>query len=161
VINPMLEFSERVVEFNYTWTPGSASTPEACRRRRSVQVTNQSGILLSFMLSADTPFNLSHYDCVLQAGESLTLDIDFDPLVRDDRTSDIIDKTLNVVYRGHPQKDSILLKGEIVFPNLKFDTTVVNFGCALNDTSKVGLTNLKPNLLVIFILRNLFLHSSE
>jgi hypothetical protein len=48
------------------------------------------------------------------------------------------------MYRGHPQKDQIKVHGEIIFPNLKFESTEINFGCVLNDTSKhinIKITN--------------------
>jgi hydrocephalus-inducing protein len=72
----------------------------------------------------------------LAPGQKVEVVVEFDPVYRDDRMSHVVDKQLTIIYRGHPQKDSIPLRAEVIFPNLVFDHSVINFGCVLNDTSK-------------------------
>ena len=72
------------------------------------------------------------------------LTVDFDPLYRDDLVSCVLEKPILIQYRGHAQRDSVKMVGEIIFPNIKFETMNVNFGSILNDTEKrikVKLTN--------------------
>jgi galactose mutarotase-like enzyme len=47
-----------------------------------------------------------------------------------------VEKLLVIQYRGHSQRDSIKLTGENIFPNIKFESTSVAFGCILNETEK-------------------------
>jgi hydrocephalus-inducing protein len=133
VVNPLLEFSASQVSFLYTWEKGV----DAQIQKSELIFTNASSISLSFVLKTEVPFNLNTYEHTLQPGQKLDLLVDFDPLYRDDRQSHVVEKALQITYRGHPQKDIINLRGEVVFPNLKFDLKEINFGCILNDTSKV------------------------
>ena len=46
-----------------------------------------------------------------------------------------------------PVQDTISLRGEVFFPNLQFDKTVVDFGCILNDTEVaryIHIVNTSP-----------------
>ncbi len=63
------------------------------------------------------------------------------------RHSSKIQRDLIISYKDHPHIDSIPLTGEVFFPNLKFETQQLNFGCILNSTSKkisVNVTNEGP-----------------
>ena len=132
VLNPLLECSKKDIYFNYTWEKDRAPSI----LRQDITLTNKAAIPLSFVLRADLPFNLSSWDQVLKPEQSVDITVEFDPLYRDDKLSHVVEKSLGISYRGHPQKDSISLKGEIVFPNLKFEDMTVNFGCVLNETEK-------------------------
>jgi hypothetical protein len=133
VVNPLLEFSTNEVSFMHVWEKGV----DAQIHKADLVLTNASSITLTFVLKTEIPFNLNTYEHTLEPGQKLDLIVEFDPLYRDDRQSHVIEKALQINYRGHPQKDSIKLLGEVVFPNLKFDLTSINFGCILNDTSKI------------------------
>jgi len=107
-------------------------------------LTNKTAVTLSFILKTETPFNLSLWEYTLNPEETLVLTVDFDPLYRDDLVSCVLEKPILIQYRGHAQRDSVKLVGEIIFPNIKFETMNVNFGSILNDTEKrikVKLTN--------------------
>ncbi len=41
--------------------------------------------------------------------------------------------------------DEIGLRGEVYFPNLEFEKSVVNFGCILNDTEVTRYVNITNN----------------
>ena len=141
IVDPLLAFSEKDLNFTYSWS----RTNEPTVQQKELTLTNQCAIDLNFFLKVDVPFNLSCWDYTLAPGQSVSLFVEFDPLYRDDLFSHSSDKHLVVSYRGHPQKDTIQLHADILFPNLTFDTTVVNFGCVLNDTAKknvVKVTNV-------------------
>jgi hypothetical protein len=133
VVNPLLQFSSNEVSFVYVWEKNI--DPQI--HKSELTLTNASSITLSFLLKTEVPFNLSTFEQTLTPGQSVDLLVEFDPLYRDDRQSHVIEKALTINYRGHPQKDTIKLIGEVVFPNLKFDLSTINFGCILNDTSKI------------------------
>lgn len=48
-----------------------------------------------------------------------------------------------VRYEDHPQKDLVDLIGEVVFPNLSFDTKILDFGSILNHTKKEMTLTMK------------------
>ena len=134
VVNPLLQFSQSNVDFMYSWERGV----EAALQKVPLVLTNTSAVPLSFVLKTEIPFNLSAWEQTLQPGQKCDLEVEFDPAYRDDQQSHVVEKALVIAYRGHPQKDSIPLRGEVIFPNLSFDVKdAIAFGCVLNDTSKV------------------------
>ncbi len=140
VVNPLLQFSVPKMDYVYEWARGVDPTVQ----QRDIVLTNATAVPLSFFMKTEVPFNLSSFEHTLQPGESTDLQVDFDPLYQDNKQSHVIESQLAVAYRGHPQKDSLTLTGDIIFPNLDFDSKTVNFGCILNDsykTIKVKLTN--------------------
>ncbi|RYH22951.1 hypothetical protein EON65_18485, partial [archaeon] len=132
VVNPLLEFSTNTLAFEYTWQ----RNVEAELKKAPLILKNVSQLTLSFVLKTEVPFNLNMWELTLSPEQEAEIIVEFDPIYKDDRQSHIVEKTLQVNYRGHPQKDGITLKGEVVFPNLEFDLKTIQFGCVLNDTSK-------------------------
>lgn len=132
IMNPLLEFSVKDMYFLYRWEP----EVEPAAIKKDLTLTNKSLVTLSFILKTEIPFNLSIWEYTLAPDESLTVTIEFDPCFRDDKESCIVEKLLSIQYRGHSQRDSIKLTAENIFPNIKFETNTVNFGCILNETEK-------------------------
>ena len=132
IVNPLLQFSKDSISYLYSWKKGEEPTIQKC----DIVLKNASATVLSFLLKTEIPFNLSSWEHTLSPGQEAEITVDFDPGYRDDRVSHVVEKALTINYRGHPQKDSIPLTGEVIFPNLKFDTEAVHFGCVLNDTVK-------------------------
>jgi hypothetical protein len=59
----------------------------------------------------------------------------------------VAEEILSIKYMEHPQVDSLNLRGEVHYPNLSFETMVVDFGCILNDTEVIRyitITNCSP-----------------
>ena len=74
-----------------------------------------------------------------------SVEIQFDPGMKQDRVSDHINGKLTISHEGHPHKDIVFLQGEVCFPNLQILPPKIDFGCILNDTSKkkyLMLTNI-------------------
>eukprot|EP01041_Mallomonas_annulata_P003640 gene3640-7257_t len=141
VVDPLLDFSLRELNYLYKWEKNEKPNQLF---KQDVTLTNKTAVNLSFMLKTEMPFNLSSWEHVLSPGQSVDVTVEFLPFYRDDKTSHFVDKLLSIVYRGHPQKDSIQLKAEVIYPNLQFDRTDITFGCVLNETTKsilVKVTN--------------------
>ncbi len=60
----------------------------------------------------------------------------FDPNSKVDKVSGVLNGKINVIFPDHPHREVVDLVGEVCFPNLKLETTIVNFGAILNDTTK-------------------------
>ncbi|XP_048461536.1 hydrocephalus-inducing protein homolog [Rhincodon typus] len=73
----------------------------------------------------------------LDVDEHLELLIQFDPSYKDDLYTRVIEEVLTIRYSEHPHVDYVVLRGEVHFPNLHFETDMVDFGCILNDTEIV------------------------
>ena len=57
---------------------------------------------------------------------------------------------LTIVYEDHPQKDVVDLLGEVNFPNLHLDASILDFGSILNETTKqMTLTMTDKELLAV------------
>ncbi|XP_078257666.1 hydrocephalus-inducing protein homolog [Rhinoraja longicauda] len=85
----------------------------------------------------------------LNVGENLELSIQFDPSYKNDLYTRVAEEFLTIKYLEHPQVDYVVLRGEVNFPNLHFETTELDFGCILNDTEMVHhitMTNCSPLL---------------
>lgn len=73
--------------------------------------------------------------------------VGFDPLYQMDLVTFVAEEVLEVSYSGHPQQDTVALRGEVYFPNLHFSSDMVDFGCILNNThvnQKLTMTNCSP-----------------
>eukprot|EP01032_Pedospumella_encystans_P008479 gene8479-10061_t len=132
IVNPLLEFSSNDLSYLYTWE----RDVHPAVQKRDLTLTNTSSITLSFSMKTEIPFNLNSWEATLAPGQHIDIEVEFDPVYKDDKISHVVEKALTIVYRGHPQKDSIPLRAEVIFPNLVFDHSVINFGCVLNDTAK-------------------------
>ena len=132
VVNPFLEISAREVYFEYVWEEGV----EATVQKKKISLTNVSALHLNFTLKTEAPFNLSDFEFSLAPGDTAEVTVEFDPLYGEDKRTHVVDKTIEVVYRRHPHREHVKLKGDIAFPNIAFETMDINFGCILNDTTK-------------------------
>ena len=137
-MNPLLNLSLSQLDFSYTWEKnvpiGTITQP--------LTMTNRTPLPLDFVLKAQVPYSLDVWEHSLAPQESATINVDFDPGYKGDRQSHIAQNAITAVYRDHPQRDNINLTGEINFPNLDFEYTVINFGCVLNDTTKTMLVKV-------------------
>ncbi|CAK4295658.1 unnamed protein product [Aphanomyces euteiches] len=132
-INPKLETSQPDgIQFSYIYVPNLQIETQL----QPLIVTNACELPLSFVLKTQIPFSVDTWEAVLQPKESVSLNVEFYPGYKDDHISRLINGKLTSSYPGHPQKDSIDLKGEISFPNLEFEYSKIDFGCILNDTQK-------------------------
>uniref|UniRef100_A0A7S2QVW6 MSP domain-containing protein n=2 Tax=Triparma pacifica TaxID=91992 RepID=A0A7S2QVW6_9STRA len=137
-MNPLLDLSVPALDYSYTWekdVPIEIIT-------KPMTMTNRTPLPLHFVLKAQIPYTIDQWEHSLAPQESATINVDFDPGYKADRQSHIAESALTAVYKGHPQRDNIKLTGEINFPNLDFEYTVINFGCVLNDTTKTMLVKV-------------------
>lgn len=83
----------------------------------------------------------------LEIDEEKNLLIKFDPTHKRDLNNWVAEEILAIRYLEHPQVDNLSLRGEVHYPNLKFETMDLDFGCILNDTEViryVPITNCSP-----------------
>eukprot|EP00906_Rhabdomonas_costata_P023126 RCo033281 len=142
---PLLQFSHpQGLTFTYVHER-SAVPPVPTRSSQPLTLKNVSPLTLDFTLKAGAPFVLDRSEFLgVKFGESVTVQVSFDASHRGDRQTHVIKTKLTVVYKEHPQRDTVDLTGDVTFPNLTFDSTTVDFGCVLNDTDRsvaVSMTN--------------------
>lgn len=80
-------------------------------------------------------------------GAEAELWVRFDPSYQLDSVSRVAEEVLLVSYSGHPQRDTVALRGEVHFPNLHFSSHVLDFGCIPNCTEvqqQLTMTNSSP-----------------
>ncbi|TNN13811.1 Hydrocephalus-inducing protein, partial [Schistosoma japonicum] len=137
---------------------------------------NNVDLMLTCSLEVCNPFSLfineAHTSIMtfqMKPFESKEITVSFNPKFKDDYISRRADELLFIRYAEHPQTATILSKefvvfldhsnslplycdavrliGEVHFPNLQFDTNVVDFGCILNHTEitkHVTMKNISP-----------------
>ena len=131
-IDPFLQFTENTVFFKYIWQKGVPIEPLS----KEIEISCVALLPANFLLKCTPPFSINRERFALEPGQSESLRIDFDPGHKYDKTSGQAVQKLQIIHQDHPQKDNIELIGEVCFPNLKMETSIVDFGCILNDTTK-------------------------
>ncbi|KDO23200.1 hypothetical protein SPRG_10008 [Saprolegnia parasitica CBS 223.65] len=141
-INPKIEASLPMgLDFAYIYADGVSMETQS----QALKLRNVCELPLSFVLRTQVPFAVDTWEALLEPNEALDLNVEFYPGYKDDHLSRIINGKLVLSYTGHPQRDSLDLRGEIGFPNLEFEYSRIDFGCILNDTQKsmhVKVTNV-------------------
>jgi hydrocephalus-inducing protein len=113
--------------------------------QRPLQISNIGDLPTTVTLKIVPPFSCNSEVLTLPPGHKETINIDFDPGMRQDRMSGVNESKLQITHKGHPQKDFVELFGEVCYPNLNITPPTINFGTILNDTSKkryITMTNI-------------------
>ncbi|KAK2848119.1 hypothetical protein Q7C36_009801 [Tachysurus vachellii] len=139
-IAPILNISPQQLNFCVEKVPGMPLVP----LYENLYLKNVSMLALSLELTLAEPFGLC--DCssddsftfskslVMGIGAEAEIWVRFNPLYQLDLVSRVAEEVLEVSYSGHPQRDTVALRGEVHFPNLHFSSHVLDFGCILNCT---------------------------
>lgn len=113
--------------------------------QKPLDITNIGNLATTITLKIIPPFSCNTEVLTLPPGHKETINIDFDPGMRQDRMSGINESKLQITHKGHPQKDYVELFGEVCYPNLSISPPSISFGCILNDTTKkryITMTNI-------------------
>ena len=140
-IGPQLEYSDPKLSFKYKWEKNVHAMPIP----RPLDITNVGNLPTTIYLKIVPPFSCNTENLTLPPQHKETINIEFDPGMRQDRMSGLNESKLQITHKGHPQKDYVELFGEVCYPNLKIDPATIDFGCILNDTSKkryITMTNI-------------------
>ncbi|CAD7939993.1 unnamed protein product [Amoebophrya sp. A120] len=135
-IAPLLQLSQQSLEYKFEWET-KYGYREFAPLTQPLQFTNVSPLDVKFQIKCPYPFHIDKTALTLTPGQKHTCTVSFDPNYQVDKVCDVNKQKLAITYADHPQKDSIDLIGEVVFPNLVFDALAVDFGAILNMTSKV------------------------
>lgn len=103
---------------------------------------NISMLPLAFNLRSSSPFVVTPDEAYLKPGEIVCSQVTFDPSFRADYESAVAKNRLTITYIDNSKKDGIDLLGEIHRPNLRFDTSKVEFGSVLTDTNRRLVLNV-------------------
>ncbi|CAD7699035.1 unnamed protein product [Ostreobium quekettii] len=142
VAAPLLEFPDRELRFVYYYEKDVH--PQIMRK--DVAIRNVSKLPLTLFLRTQSPFQLSSDSLVLSPNEEKSLVATFDPSYRGDLESAVARSRVNVTCADtNYQKDGFELVGEVHRPNLKFETTRIDYGSVLTDTCRrvtLAVTNV-------------------
>ncbi|KAM5296381.1 hydrocephalus-inducing protein homolog isoform 1-T2 [Glossophaga mutica] len=142
-VEPLIQLSTKQLLYRLEKKPNTILKPEY----QPLVMKNISTLPVNVLLSTSRPFFICETDksllpltpepVKLEIGEEKNLLIKFDPSYRHDLNNWVAEETLAVKYLEHPQVDSLKLRGEVHFPNLRFETMELDFGCILNDTEVI------------------------
>ncbi|NXX95861.1 HYDIN protein, partial [Centropus bengalensis] len=152
-VAPILQVSSREITFQIEKQPSDVLTLQY----KPLTLKNASSLPLSIVMALEQPFLICDVDqqpfptdaepMKLEVGEELHLSIRFNPAYEEDFNIRVVDKTLKIQFLEHPHEEQVNIRGEVYFPNLHIQTTVLDFGCILNDTEDVRyveMTNCSP-----------------
>ncbi|KAM6349650.1 LOW QUALITY PROTEIN: hydrocephalus-inducing protein homolog [Podargus strigoides] len=147
---PVLHTSPREVTFRVEKQLGEVLTLQY----KPLSLKNICCLPVSVALALEQPFFICNTDqqpfpadvqpVKLETGEELHLSIGFNPAFKEDLSSRVAQKALEIRFLGQPHEEHVTVRGEVHFPNLHFPTTVLDFGCILNDTEakrSIEMTN--------------------
>eukprot|EP01135_Chromosphaera_perkinsii_P007876 Nk52_evm68s1020 gene=Nk52_evmTU68s1020 len=132
-IDPLLEFSSTQLIFLYMHGIGLNREIQT----KVFTMKNVSKLPLTINLKTSYPFTLDMTGVYLEPEDSASINVHFDPAYKKDNYSEKKKGKISISYLEHPLTSSISLVGDVCFPDLKFSTKQVNFGCVLNGTESV------------------------
>uniref|UniRef100_A0A671PC01 Uncharacterized protein n=1 Tax=Sinocyclocheilus anshuiensis TaxID=1608454 RepID=A0A671PC01_9TELE len=145
-VSPAVDISSQQINFYVEKAPDVSLVPLYQR----LVLKSVSSLNLSMELTPHEPFGLCDYDrdelYTTSKVNRLSLVAVYLPVMAD-RITRVVEDVLEFCYHGHPQQDRVMLWGEVHFPNLKFSSTTLDFGCILNNTKsrhKLTMTNCSP-----------------
>ncbi|XP_054031509.1 hydrocephalus-inducing protein homolog [Dryobates pubescens] len=142
-VAPALQMSSTAISFHVEKQAGDVLTPLA----QPLSLKNICPLPLSMVLALGQPFSICDKEqqplpadaqpLKLEAGQELALCITFNPAHEEGLHSWHVEQALRIQFLEHPHQEQVLLRGEVCFPNLRFQTTAVDFGCILSGTGAV------------------------
>ncbi|KAM6324924.1 hydrocephalus-inducing protein homolog [Podargus strigoides] len=137
---PVLHVSPREVTFRVEKQPSDVLTLQY----KPLSLKNICSLPVSVVLALEQPFFVCNADqqpfpadvqpMKLETGEELHLSIGFNPAYKEDLSSRVAQKALEIRFLEHPREEHVTVRGEVHFPKLHFPTMALDFGCILNDT---------------------------
>lgn len=134
-VNPIVQFSPQLLKFKSIQTT-EAQSPIISK---TVHMKNVTPLPLTISLRCPAPFSIksSELSICLQAAEIFVFEIFFDPNYNQSRTCCQEHAKLTITYKEHSQKDTLELFSEVSYPNLRFSTKEVDFGCVQSDLEHI------------------------
>ncbi|KAM4733696.1 hydrocephalus-inducing protein homolog isoform 3-T4 [Anableps anableps] len=152
-VAPVLNISSEQLNFYVEKVKGNSLLPVY----EKLVLHNMSSLSLSMEIILSEPFFLcetpeDHSSAtskflVLEEKSQSEFWVCFDPSFCKDFVPLILDETLKINYKEHPEQDIVKLHAEVHFPNLQFSSTTVDFGCVQNRTEikkTITITNCSP-----------------
>nr|XP_031536660.1 hydrocephalus-inducing protein homolog isoform X1 [Vicugna pacos] len=152
-VAPLIQVSTKQLVYQLEKKPNTILEPDY----KPLVVKNISTLPVNMLLSTSRPFFICETDksplpltpepIKLEIGEEKDLLVKFDPSYKNDLNNWVAEEILAIKYVEHPQVDSLLLRGEVNYPNLSFETMELDFGCILNDLEVIRyitITNCSP-----------------
>ncbi|XP_075290236.1 hydrocephalus-inducing protein homolog isoform X2 [Opisthocomus hoazin] len=152
-IDPLLQMSSREITFRVEKQPSDVLTlqykPLSLKNICSLPVSVVLALEQPFVIcdAAQQPLSADVQPVKLEVGAELHLSIRFNPAYEEDLSGRVAEKALKIRFLEHPREEQVTIRGEVYFPNLRFETMALDFGCILNDTEDmryVKMTNCSP-----------------
>ena len=109
---------------------------------KQLSIQNVSLLPLQCLLKLEYPFSIllgdadegssssseisDQHRVTIDVGESFVLTIQFDPRFKRDRFIRTVESKLDISYEDHPSTDWVALRGDVFYPNLKFEVEEVH-----------------------------------
>ncbi|KAJ3074073.1 hypothetical protein HDU98_012192 [Podochytrium sp. JEL0797] len=133
-INPLLQMNPPVLRF----ISDQIKNEDLVLLTQNLTLKNTSLLPLHLSFKCPVPYSIepADVDCRLNPGDALAIKVSYDPRYNTNRETCKEHAKLGITYSEHPQKDYIELFSQITFPNIKFSTTEISFGCIPNNTEQ-------------------------
>ncbi|XP_071423974.1 hydrocephalus-inducing protein homolog [Pithys albifrons albifrons] len=150
-ISPVVQMSSREITFCVEKHPSDVLTLQY----KPLPIKNTCSLPFSIVLTLEQPFLICDVDqqplpaqpLKVMVGEELHLCIGFNPAYKDDLNSWETEKTMRIRFVEHPHEEQVTVRGQVYFPNLHIQPTVLDFGYIISDTEEVRylkMTNCSP-----------------
>ena len=100
---------------------------------KQINIQNVSRLPLQCVMKVQYPFSLvvdggddghvcqQQQQVTIEGGETFDLTVQFDPKFKKDRFIRTAESKLDISYVDHPSTDWVALRGDVFYPNLKFE----------------------------------------
>lgn len=106
--------------------------------KNSFLIQNVAMLAMDLFVDCPEPFFTDESQFILEPNASKTISVTFDPSMKEDYSSEIIQKKMEFSIDGVPNKFNVNLKAEMVFPNIQFTPSdEIDFGILLKRTEQV------------------------
>eukprot|EP00929_Paragymnodinium_shiwhaense_P007666 TRINITY_DN111574_c0_g1_i1.p1 TRINITY_DN111574_c0_g1~~TRINITY_DN111574_c0_g1_i1.p1 ORF type:complete len:5027 (+),score=1455.52 TRINITY_DN111574_c0_g1_i1:94-15081(+) len=131
-IAPDLKLSRSEVVFKFFWERDKPVEPMT----QKITVSNPGDLEVFFKVQVQYPFWTDIDEAGIAPQGSQDIQISFDPAFKTDRKSGVTKYKMTIQYDDHPGSKTVDLLGKVVWPNIELESTKVDFGHVLNETTK-------------------------
>ncbi|KAJ3022533.1 hypothetical protein HKX48_005950 [Thoreauomyces humboldtii] len=144
-INPLMKMKPATLKFS----AAHETDDEYVQLFEELQLKNTSSLPLHISFKSPSAYTVTPrvFEEPLEPGDTATVTVAYDPSYHRDRITKKEHAKLVVSYAEHPQKDVVEIYSEVTFPNLGFETSVIDYGCIANNTDRktiFGISNNSP-----------------
>jgi hydrocephalus-inducing protein len=121
-------------DFKFLWN--TVKNPDDVIQKQTLHLENICSCTVTANIQCSPPFSISSDEVTIEPYESTEVTLIFDGCYKKDQQSRLYKDQGRIVYANHSRMDYFTISGHVLYPNLNFSSTRIDFGCVMSDTKK-------------------------